>query len=885
MDEAVHESFERWASATPDAIAVRYRDQSLSYAELNRRANQLAHRLGARGIGAEHRVIVCLEPSLDIAVALLGILKAGAVYVPLDPTYPAPRIEAILGDTQPSLVLSRRDVIARLGLAGRECLAVDAAEVVEEARGENAGIRLEADRTAYVYYTSGTTGAPKGIMASQGNLTVYLKSARERYGFTDRDVLPAVARFGFSISMFELLSPLTAGGTLLVLDREHIMDLEKMAHTLGEVTCLHAGPALMTRLLGHIERQPDAAVFPRMRHASMGGDTVRPELLERVKRVFAGAEVFVIYGCSEVSCMGCTWPVPRDRLVARTFVGRSFDHMTVRVLDEALRPVPRGTVGEVLFAGSGLVKGYLNRPELTGERFVQLDGQRFYRTGDLGRMSDDGSVELVGRNDFQVKVRGVRIELGEVEHHLRAAPRVREAVVAGKPTPTGEKRLVAYVVLDDAQADRRSAMAEIRRYLVAHLPDYMIPAAFVALAALPLNFNMKLDRNALPEPEGDPRVRPPETKTEELLAELWAKILRVEQVGLDDHFFELGGDSLSAMELIVAIERALHITVDGMDVLREPLEVFAQICDRRLGREPKRTSARSAPESDEVATGIHFGPDASLRGVRHAPRGARKKWAVLICPPVGQERARTHFVVTRLARQLAARGAPTLHFDFSGCGESLGESRDASLDRWQRDVAAAHRELRAHAPDAQIVALGIRLGGSMLYRAWEKEGLDLARLILWDPVVDGAAHHAELARMHRDYVRSMRHLRLWRFPRRARELEELGGATYSLAMIDELERLRIAPPAERWSQMRWLVTSGDLRRQLPMRLVDSETEETVTKLDLDCGWQDAARVEEILPDGGVVGTLTRLLSVADERPPETPMVADDGLRRVAQGGA
>jgi len=317
----VHQSIELQAARTPTLTAVRYRDLELTYDQLNRRANQLAHHLAARGLGADARIVVCVEPSFDIAIALVGILKAGAIYIPLDPTYPAPRIRAILDDTRPDLIISNGYLIERLGL-GERALALDA-NLLATYPDRNPDFEIEPSRTAYVYYTSGTTGKPKGILASHANLKTYIEVARERYAIDSRDVMPAIARFSFSISMFELMSPLVAGGTLLVLDRNHVLDPEALAHTLADVTFFHAGPSLLKHLLPYIERNyPEVSVFDRVRHASSGGDMIPPEILESLKRIFRHAEVFVIYGCTEISCMGCTYPVSRDAVVDKTYVGR-----------------------------------------------------------------------------------------------------------------------------------------------------------------------------------------------------------------------------------------------------------------------------------------------------------------------------------------------------------------------------------------------------------------------------------------------------------------------------------------------------------------------------------------------------------------------------------
>jgi amino acid adenylation domain-containing protein len=871
--EPVHRRFERHAASTPDAVALRFRDGALTYAQLNARANRLARHLAAKGVGAEGRVVVCLEPSFDAVIALLGVLKAGAAYVPLDPTYPAARAFAILGDTAPGLVVSRRHLVERLGIAGVETLTFDdEGPVLGGLSGENLDVEVGPDQTAYIFYTSGTTGQPKGVMASQANLSAYIDGARERYGFGPGDVMPAIARFGFSISMFELMLPLAGGGTLVLLDRDHVLDPARMARTLAEVTFFHAGPSLLKHLLPQIARHPAGReAFAQVRHASTGGDMVAPEVLEALKEAFSNAEVFVIYGCSEISCMGCTYPVPRGEVVRKTYVGAPFDNVIVRVLDGASNPVPVGVAGEVHVAGGGVVKGYLNRPELTAERFVELEGRRFYRTGDVGRLSAEGWLELLGRHDFQIKVRGVRIELGEVEYALRRAPGVRDGVVAAKGAADGEKALVAYVVLDRGAgggggAPLRSRLAAVRRHLAESLPDYMVPASYVELESLPLNHNMKVDRLALPDPgraddhlAAEAPVREPETPTERRLAAIWAELLGAPQVGLDDYFFELGGHSVLAAEFIARAARETGVRLDGMDILREPLEVVAALCDERSGKgAAKATKAPRAPADDADVTPCHFGPGRSLYGVLHGASSAGADEAVLICAPPGQELVRARFVLTRLARRLAARGVPALQFDYFGCGDSLGEGAEATCGRWRRDVADADRELRRKTGAARVVAVGVRLGATLLCEA--AAGLDLARIIVWDPVCDGAEHYAELVALHRRYLRGLQHLRLGRRPARLRGAEELLGATYSAEALRELRGMSIAPLVpDRGPPLSWLITSRRARQRARFAAVcgarrDCEAE----ALDFDCGWHELARLEDVLPDVGIAGALAAM---------------------------
>jgi amino acid adenylation domain-containing protein len=881
--ELVHRTIERQAAADPDAVALRFRDETLSYRELTLRANRLARYLSATGTDPGDRVAVCVEPGFDAVIALLAILKAGATYVPLDPDHPVARARLMVAETRPKLLLARSALAERLALDGVATVALeDVGSRLDGFSGENLDLAVAAEEAACVYYTSGTTGTPKGVVVTYANLAAYVGLAGARYRFGRGDVMPAIARFGFSISLFELLAPLAGGGTVLLLERDRIIDLAGMARVLSEVTFFHAGPGLLKSLLPYIKRHhADFRAFAAVRHASSGGDMVPPDVLEGLMEVFSNAEVFVIYGCSEISCMGCTHAVPRGSPVARTFVGKPFDGVTVLVTDAALRPVPAGVEGEILFAGPGIVRGYLDRAELTAERFVSINGQRFYRTGDMGRVSAEGLLEIVGRADFQVKIRGMRVELGEVEYHLRMAPRVRDGVVVAREVGSGDKVLVAYVVMDDGQDGGDASgvdapMAAVRRHLTHHLPDFMLPATYVTLERLPLNHNMKVDRSALPEP-GDgrpprdcaPAARAAETGMERRLASLWEKVLRIEHVGPGDHFFDLGGDSLLALGLIIEVDREVGVLLDGMEVLRESLEVQAGICERRLGVvppgvPPARVAAES-PANDAIET-LHFGHDRGLYGVLHPAHGAcatqgQAAVAALLCSPFGHEDARARFVLQRLAHRLADAGVPALRFDYFGCGDSYGESVAATCARWKDDIVEAFAELAARTGAARITVVGVRLGATLVCGVAER--LEIARCVLWDPIGRGSDYYAEMVAAHRRYLGAVQHLQRRRAPRPG--TEELLGATYSEAALRELKGMVLGPQSNpRAVPVKWLATGRSRGHEALFRSVaGGHAGSRFDALDHDCGWLDPARLEDVLPD---VGIAKRLADMVTEQP-------------------
>jgi amino acid adenylation domain-containing protein len=836
-----HERFEAQVAVASDAVAVRFQDASWTYGELNSRANQLAHRLVARGLEREGRVVVCLEPGFEIVVALLALLRAGAVYVPVDPSYPPARIAAMLDDVRPALILTTSRVATRLTFQKIETLCLDAAapELARE-RTDNLQTAVQATQTASIYYTSGTTGVPKGVMASQANLESYLALAQARYCFCRTDVMPALARFSFSISMFELLSPLLVGGTLLVLEREHVLDLARLSRTLCEVTAFHAGPSLLRGLLQHIRHHyDDLSAFARVRHASSGGDMVPVQVLSGLRDIFVNAEVFVIYGCSEISCMGCTFPVPRDQPLLKTYVGAAFDGVSVRVVDDELQALGPDVVGEVLFAGPGVVKGYLNRPELTGEKFIYLDGMRFYRTGDRGRFNREGYLELLGRSDFQVKLRGMRVELGEIEHHLRQAPGVENGVVSARELGDGEKSLVAYLVVDASSGvDAAARASAVRHYLAQQLPEYMVPVSYVELPALPLNHNMKIDRRALPDPARAiargaqaPAVREPVTTTQQRLAAIWSSLLAVEGVALDDNFFELGGNSLLALQLILRVEQELSVTLTGIELLRESLELQAAICERTTRGGPIAAVTPTASAPVDLVDLFHFGDGQRLFGALHGGPGAVAGLAALICAPVGHEYVRAHFILQRLARQLGRAGVPTLRFDYFGCRDSLGDSDEASCSAWARDIVAAHGELRRRSGATRVVAIGARLGATLLSCA--AGGLDLHKIVLWDPILRGAEHHRQLRRAQRQYQRTHAPPQ-FRLPswRRRSQPQELLGCLFSRQALRELDALVLEP-----------------------NVADAPGVKTWAS---SCDWLDLHHLEDMLPDCGISRQLLQL---------------------------
>jgi amino acid adenylation domain-containing protein len=449
----VHEALAEQAARTPDAVALVYGDRALSYAELEGRSNRLAHRLHALGVGPEVRVGVCLERGVEMVVGVLGVLKAGGAYVPLDPAYPAERLAYTLADSGAALLVSQsglRDVLP--GFGGRVvCLDADREAIAgEPSAAPQSGVGLH--NAAYVIYTSGSTGLPKGVVVEHACLTATLLATRDTFGLCAGEVMPGMASYAFDIWAFEVFAPLLAGGQVRLLERETVQDVERLAEELAGADAVHAVPALMREVVARVQAGP--GTLPRMRRVFIGGDAIAPDLLEQTQAAFPAAQVWAMYGPTENTMISSATPLRRGERYDWQMVGRPLPGVGMYVLDPGGNLLPAGVPGELYLAGGGVARGYLGRAELTAERFVpdpfSADaGARLYRTGDRVRRRTDGELEFLGRVDQQVKVRGFRIEPGEIEAALTGHPSVREAVVAVREDAPGQKRLVAYVVPEE----------------------------------------------------------------------------------------------------------------------------------------------------------------------------------------------------------------------------------------------------------------------------------------------------------------------------------------------------------------------------------------------------------------------------------------------------
>ncbi|MER8563510.1 amino acid adenylation domain-containing protein, partial [Mesorhizobium sp. M0578] len=578
-DMCIHELFEAQVRQAPDAVAVVYEDERLSYGELNAQANRLAHHLIALGVKPDQPVAICLERSPAMVLGVLAILKAGGAYLPLDPAYPCARLRQVLDDAAPKLLLC--DAAGRAAL-GAEALADVSVVDLETATPawaelpacdpEPRAIGLTARHLAYVIYTSGSTGTPKGVMVEHGSLVNLGLAQIGLFGVCSNSRVVQFASFGFDASAWELVMAFGSGAALHLPADELRQASNKLSDYLRSEAITHATlpPALL-----QASRDPGCLASQVL---ILAGELPKAELV----RSLASASIVNAYGPTEATVCATVWSCPDDFDGSVVPIGRPIANTRVYLLDGHGAPVPFGAVGELYIGGADVARGYLNRPDLTAERFIAspfVEGDRLYKTGDLGRYLPDGNLEFLGRNDDQVKIRGFRIEPGEIAARLCEHAWVREAVVVARQDRAGDKHLVAYVVCGPeagSDEDGGGALAgALRAHVSGRLPDYMVPSAFVRLAALPLTPNGKLDRKALPAPADDAYARAayeaPRDAIETALAEIWAELLGVERVGRHDNFFELGGHSLLAVQLSSRLSRAVGVELPLTRLFARPV--------------------------------------------------------------------------------------------------------------------------------------------------------------------------------------------------------------------------------------------------------------------------------------------------------------------------
>ncbi len=570
--KCLHQLVETQAQLTPDAVAVMYDGQQLTYAELDLQANQVANYLIGLGVQPETLVGVCVERSLAMVVGLLGILKTGAAYVPIDPHYPLDRIDYMLTDAKINLLLTQQSLIEHLPQQANQLVCLDTDwEKIAQSGTTAPQVNLSNENIAYVIYTSGSTGKPKGVEVLHRGVVNFLTSMQREPGITAADRLLSVTTLSFDIAVLEIFLPLVVGARVVLLSREDGMDGQKLAATIeaAGITIMQATPSTWRLLL-----EAEWAGNNQLKILS-GGEAISRDLAAQL--LVKSAAVWNMYGPTETTIWSTVYQITGTE--QQISIGKPIANTEIYILDAQLQPVPIGIPGELYIGGAGLASGYWQRPDLTSQKFIPHPFSndptaRIYQTGDLARYLPDGKIECLGRADFQVKLRGFRIELGEIESLLCQHPTIAQATVIIREDLPGDRRLVAYLVAN-LQSLSAPVPTELRQFLQQKVPDYFLPAAMLVLPALPLTPNGKIDRKSLPAPDAaslqlQTSFFPPTTPTEITLAQIWIQVLRIDRVGTNDDFFELGGHSLLATQVISRARQAFGIDIPLQSLFEQP---------------------------------------------------------------------------------------------------------------------------------------------------------------------------------------------------------------------------------------------------------------------------------------------------------------------------
>jgi len=629
----LHQQFEQQAARTPNAVALIFEGQKLTYAELNERANQLAHYLLGLGVGAEVPVGMLMKRSLEMIVGVLGILKAGGAYVPLDPEYPKERLTFMLADTRATLVLTQQQLAKHVSEDGVRAVALDADwEQIARESVDNPAVEVTPDNAAYVIYTSGSTGKPKGVLVTHQNVLRLFESTQARFGFTDQDVWTLFHSYAFDFSVWEIWGALLHGGRLVVVPYVVSRSPEAFYDLLvaERVTVLNQTPSAFTQLMGAADKVQNIPADLSLRLIIFGGETLNLPTLKGWFDRYGDERPRLIngYGITETTVFVTFHPVSSAQLTSgRDVIGSAIDDLKVYILNEDLQPVPTGVPGELFVGGAGLARGYVNRPDMNAERFVpdpfsREPGARLYRSGDRARFLDGENIEYLGRIDRQVKIRGHRIELGEIETVLSRFPGIRQAVVTVREDTPDDQKLVAYLVPDD---DSTPAIDQLQSFAKKELPGYMVPAARVLMKTLPLTSSGKVDYRALPAPDIQAQpVRadfvPPRNELEKQVAAIWTRVLGVENVGVHDNFYDLGGHSILMAQVFNEVREVVRREVAMVELFEHPtISALA----RHLSREKEAAAAATAANTPAQTEKQREGKDRLRQQFRQRQRGRK----------------------------------------------------------------------------------------------------------------------------------------------------------------------------------------------------------------------------------------------------------------------
>jgi len=791
----LHELFESQVESYSNRAAVVGSVEALTYSELNARSNRIAHALRATGVGRGQRIGLCVERSVDMLAATLGILKAGASYVPLDPGFPAERLRYMAEDAQLTLLVSTTALSDSFNLPRERQLLLDAdaSKLLSESTEvlvPDAERDARPEDPAYIIYTSGSTGKPKGVVVPHRAVVNFLSSMAREPSLTPNDVLLAVTTLSFDIAVLELYLPLMQGATVVIASREDAMDgvaLRKLLEQ-HQATIIQATPITWRLLL--------EAGWKGNKNfkALVGGEALPKDLAEQL--LANDIELWNMYGPTETTVWStCAQITDTTEGIS---IGKPIANTTVYILDEQQRLCPIGVPGELYIGGDGVTLGYWNQPALTAERFIENPfsrsiGGTLYRTGDRVCWNNDGTLEHQGRLDFQVKVRGFRIELGEIEVALAEYSNILQVAVYLWSVGPDDVRIVACCVPTKTGA---LASANLRKHLRARLPEYMIPQYFLPMDDIPLTPNGKVDRHRLPTPSitesSIGRYEAPANSVEITIAEIWTALIKpIRAIGRNDKFFEMGGHSLLAMRAMQQMELELGVSLNIRLLLQESVADIAVQCQSNNtlvgdGQEDVRSPDGQSTHDSEAS---YFGPsEQQLFGIYHPPTGNDCQVLTIICPPLFSEFTRTHRALRELAISVAELGHHVFRFDYRGTGDSFGDLEEMNATDWIQDVELAIREGCEISGCNTVQILGVRAGALLACKSIGSVS-SVQRIVLWDPIPDGT-----------DYLQALRHaqesslkqnINLSRAERREAMYESDYGGGYRLSrsMVEEFRLL------------------------------------------------------------------------------------------------
>lgn len=802
---AFHRLFDNQVNATPDRIAVYFEDESWSYRQLSLFADAIACVLVDRGLAREECVGLCLDRSPGAIAAMLGIMKAGGAFVPLDPELPSERIAFMLEDARIGHVICDQhyaDLLAGFGSIQWMTL-----ESLRQKNAQTSDFRcqqlpdIEADQLAYVMYTSGSTGKPKGVMIEHRALSAYCLADIEVYNIQSDDRTLHFSTINFDISIEEIFPPLLTGSSVVVRPRHRADTHNELSALINQyqITAVHLATAYwhewVDLMMTHGEHVPSS-----LRLLIATGEKVSIEHYKRWNSLCRhNVQWSNAYGPTEATVSSTVFTPSRDWVGETMPIGKPLSRYSAFILDEQGHALQAGGLGELVIGGPALARGYLNRPDLTAKSFVTWKDSsgllhRIYRTGDLARWDQDGNIEFAGRIDHQIKVGSYRIEPGEIESAINQNPHVLESLVVYEQIGN-QKYLIAYV---STQSNSLTAL-ELSTFLRERIPVYMVPSRYIFVARFPKTLNGKIDRRALPSAEQaeTPSVNDSHQSLDDMetrLAKIWSDVLQVSAIGRDDNFFFLGGSSLLVTRVISRIKQELDLELPVRDVFANPLlhtlatHVRSMRGEKLIDSNLVATSrAVKIPqiESHYISSGTE-----KLFSVFYPGMGQLKNHAVLICGSMGHEYARAHRNLQQLAQLLAENGFDVLRFDYCGTGNSSGICGSGTPEQWENDIRHAAQWMKERCPSSRFSAIGLRFGATLLANVPDMNG---DTLLLWDPALSGASYLSQLAQFHRralcDFVR---------YPHRRRALpNQYYGLITEEKTIPKIYRLRLPqhPPA------------------------------------------------------------------------------------------